>query len=161
MVRKKQSVSNGELPEALRVPVEEPSNDNGRHPTLPLLLAAANPEMRRAIKQAGAEEHHKGSGLIEDYNALERLLEPGSPEDLDTRTELNELQIIHFARAEAMAKYYKSAVLTDFVASVKRKQISKGRKGRKEFVSAFQSVNTSEGEAYAMGLKSIGDKLRS
>lgn len=138
----------------------------GRKQVLPSLLAAktAMEPPRGSANGNGshkAAEQQQTAMQLDEYNALERLLEAGTPEDLDTRTELNELQILHFARAETMADYYSSAVLRDFVSSIKRKQISKERKGRREFTEAIKGAFLSDGEASAMGMRSLADRLRS
>ena len=143
---------------AIPLPREAPrsrsAKPKGRKPTAPSLLRSINPML------AGQEDKLSDAAhFLEDYNALERLLEPGSPEDLDARSDLNELQILHYARAEAMAEFYHSKILKDFVLSLKRKMISKQRKGRKEFVQAFQSSQYGEADIYASASRSIADKL--
>lgn len=137
----------------------------GRKQVLPSLLAAKT-AMEPPRGSANGNGSHKAAEQqtamqLDEYNALERLLEAGTPEDLDTRTELNELQILHFARAETMADYYSSSVLRDFVSSIKRKQISKERKGRREFTEAIKGAFLTDGEAGAMGMRSLADRLRS
>lgn len=148
----------------------EESADNGRKPTLPSLLLTNHHKKNQGINNGNGKSkpsfdevpmaEMSGSMPLEDYNAFERLLEAGTPEDLDTRTELNELQILHFARAEIMAEYYKSNVLRDFVASIKRKQISKNRKGRTEFTQAIRGQMPTDMMGPGNISNSISDKLR-
>lgn len=149
--------------------IDEAVEDAGRKPTLPSLLLGKH---HKVIGVNGGNGHREpdefdvprgapaqGSMQLEDYNALERLLEAGTPQDLDTRTELNELQILHFARAEIMAEYYGSDRLRDFVASIKRKQISKDRKGRREFTEAMRGAGMNDPAGGTFN--SIQDRLRS
>lgn len=133
---------------------EVSSKPEGRKQTLPAMLLAKN-------SMPDPNQQTQTSIQLEDYNALERLLEAGTPEDLDTRTELNELQVLHFARAEIMAEYYNSATLRDFVASIKRKQISLNRRGRREFTEAIKGALLTDGEAGAIGMRGLADRLRS
>jgi len=142
-----------DLEDADKPPLSRKSR--GRNPSAPGILGKLNPML------AGAQDSQShAASFLEDYNALERLLEPGnSQEDLDARTELNELQIVNYARGEIMAEFYHSKILASYVASLKRKMISKARKGRKEFVSAFQSSQYGEVEAYGNAARSLSDKL--
>lgn len=98
----------------------------------------------------------------EDYNPLSELLSVGKdPLDIDARSEVNELQMIHIARARIIAEHFDIPLLKSFVRHILTLSLSKGRKSRKEFVQAFQSANMGETEATAGILANMTSKLRS
>lgn len=98
---------------------------------------------------------------LEDYNALRELLSPGvSDDELDARSDVNTLQIIHFARARSMSDHFNIPSLRNFVTDFLRLSLSKDRKSRSEFVRAFQSANMGETEAQAGILNRLQGKLR-
>lgn len=118
----------------------------GRNPTLPPLLEAVN----------------SSSYTDDEYNALAELLKVGdNEEDIDARSEVNETQMIHIARARVIANHFDIPKLNDFVRHILTLSLSKGRKSRKEFVQAFQAANMGETEAQAGIIANMTNKLRS
>lgn len=89
------------------------------------------------------------SQLIQDYEPLRELLSPGDkPEDIDLRTELNDLQVVTFSVAIMVADHFEVPALKELIYGMERRQVSLKRKGRKEFVQSFQSAGLSDqGEA--------------
>lgn len=120
----------------------------GRNPTLPPALAALDPTTAMEMG--------------EDYNPLTELLSVGKDEaDIDARSEVNELQMIHMARARVIASHFDVPRLNDFVRHILTLSLSKNRKSRKEFVQAFQAANMGEAEAQAGIIANMTNKLRS
>jgi hypothetical protein len=149
----------GELEPTVSVPVVEEA-PMGRKTLLPGILAKGN-RIAQANRSTGNGEKDAAE-LMEEYNSMKELLDGGDPSkpfELDSRTEVNELQILHFARAEAMAEYYGIPILHDFVTNIKRLSISKNRKSRKEFVAAHQSSLYGQSEIQASGFANIGKHL--
>jgi hypothetical protein len=148
-----------ELEPTVTVPVTE-ERPLGRKTLLPGVLAKGN-RIAQANRSSGNGEKDAAE-LMEEYNSMKELLDGGDPSkpfELDSRTEVNELQILHFARAEAMAEYYGIPILHDFVTNIKRLSISKNRKSRKEFVAAHQSSLYGQSEVQASGFSNIGKHL--
>jgi len=105
-----------------------PENNGGRNETLPPLLEAV-------------EQRAGPNPFFEDYNPLSELFKGGDkPYELDFRSDLNEVQILQFARARVMADHFKIPALAKWVEHLERLSVSKQRKGRKEFVDAFKSA---------------------
>lgn len=107
---------------------KEEDEDKGRSEMLPSLLM-------KTTTRGDTGDHS-----FDEYNALNELLRPGEGEELDARSEVNENQIIQFARARAIADYHGIPALDDFVNDILRLSLSKGRKSRKEFVKAMSST---------------------
>ncbi len=100
--------------------------------------------------------------FLDDYNALGELFSDGGQEkSIDLRTDINEAQVIQFARGRAIAEHYRISALGSFINDIARLSISKGRKSRKEFVNAFQSANMSDAAEAAGVTAGIMGKLRS
>lgn len=126
---------------------DEPEDTGGRRESVPSMLTPVAPS---------------GAGFLEDYNPLDELFSEGKGDNgLDLRTELNEIQIIQFARARAIAAYYKIPQLAVFVKNIERLSVSKGRKGRREFVEAFRAASVSDAEAGMAAMGGVMGKLKS
>lgn len=86
--------------------------------------------------------------IPEDFSPIKELMIPGKNSgELDVRSDINELQMIQMARARFIAEDWFTPALHDFVDNVLRLSVSKGRKGRKEVVAAYQSATMGDGEA--------------
>lgn len=102
-----------------------------------------------------------GVSSEDDYNALAQLLSVGDNEsDIDARSEVNELQMIHMARARVVAAHFSIPKLNDLVRHILTLSLSKGRKSRKEFVAAFQAANMTDNEATAGIIANMTQKLK-
>lgn len=139
---------------ALLLEVKEGSNGNGNgktgrdHSVIPSL-------------QTVVPEQSEGASVLEDYNPLQELFRPGDgPRGIDTRSEVNEIQIIQMARARAVAKHFGIALLDEFVNDILRLSLSKNRKSRKEFVQSFQSAMSEPAEGGSGIIQGMMDKLR-
>lgn len=64
--------------------------------------------------------------------------------DIDMKTELNDKEILLFARLEVMAKFFGLSQLSDFAVSIYRKKISRKRGWRKEVLQAISQIQPSE-----------------
>lgn len=73
-----------------------------------------------------------------------------SKADIALKTELNDKQIVAFTTAELFSKRYHLPLLGDLVVGHMEKNVSRGRKGRKEWAdvakASFQSVQAIEQE---------------
>lgn len=127
---------------------EKPQVTEGRQEVVPPVLAPSG------MGQSGQ--------FLDDYNALAELFHDGPGEkSIDLRTDINEAQVIQFARGRAIAAHYGITALSDFINDIARLSVSKNRKSRKEFVSAFQSANMSDAAEAAGVTAGIMGKLRS
>lgn len=134
--RKKKEVAKT-LPEA--------GKEGGRNQSLPPLLESLSSSMTTE----------------EEFNALAELLRVGdNDQDIDARSEVNELQMIHMARARIIASHFNIPRLHDFVRHILTLSLSKGRKSRKEFVAAFQAAHMTDNEATAGIIANMTSKLR-
>lgn len=142
---------------------ETQEDDRKRNRVLPPILSnKPKPKTPRNGNGAHKNSDEDDALLMEEFNVVTELLDGGDPQDafgLDSRTEVNELQILHFSRAEAMAEYYGIDILHAFVTNIKRLSISKNRKSRKEAVAAIQSMTYGHDEVRAGGLASLGKSL--
>jgi hypothetical protein len=107
--------------------LEQNGNGNGRVETIAPFLAQA----------AG-----RGVSLAEeDFNALSELLSVGkNPKDIDARTDVNMMQIIHIARGRTMGEHYKWNALDSFISNILTLSLSRDRKSRLEFTHAVRAV---------------------
>lgn len=129
-----------------RVPVSDETG--GRKESLPDMLQTV--------------EHRANPLFMEEANPLGELLIAGKEKySLDLRTDLTEVQIVQFARARIMADHFKIPELAAWVEHLERLSVSRGRKGRKEFVEAFKAAtNGSMPDAQNIG-QNMAEKLRS
>lgn len=138
--------------QAKEEPPEEPepeylpkSTEDGRHPSMPPIFTRLQPQ----------------EDLENEFNALKELFNPGiNSNELDARADVNDLQIIHIARGRAIARHFGIKGLTDFIDDQLRLSLSKNRKSRKEFVSAFQSARMGEAEVQADAWSRLKQNLR-
>ena len=85
---------------------------------------------------------------LEEYNAIQELLHPGrTQEELDARTDVNSLQIIHFSRARIIAKRFGIKYLDEYVSNLERLSLSHKRKSRLEHVKALSGLNQTDQKA--------------
>lgn len=90
---------------------------------------------------------------LEEYEAVREILHPGRNQgELDARTEVNTLQLIHFSRGRVMAKRFGIKYLDDYITSIERLSLSLKRKSRLEHVKALSGVM--QGDMQASGLLS-------
>lgn len=124
-------------------------NGTGRNPTMPPMIMNAT----------GRGKEETGN-VLDEYNPLKTLFE-GGDKDIDLRTELNDLQIVQLSRAAVFSDFHKVGMLDKFCQSIMRKSVSKSRKSRKEFVTAFQAANMGEGAESAGAWANMMGRLRS
>lgn len=74
-----------------------------------------------------------------DKSELEVLKELFKPEEIETKTELTQNQIILFNQKRMIAKILKWDRLNDALSDFMLLQVSLNRKGRNEFIQGFQS----------------------
>lgn len=122
-------------------PVEQ-EQSRGRVLSLPSILKKPEPEPEPVIQ--GAEHKSRNDDTLvslEEFNAVAEILHPGrTPEELDARTEVNSLQIIHFSRARVMAKRFGIKHLDLYVTSIERLSLSHKRKSRLEHVKSLSGL---------------------
>jgi hypothetical protein len=64
--------------------------------------------------------------------------------DIDMKTELNDKEILLFARIEVLSGFYDIQELKDFAISIFRKKLSRKRGWRKEVLQAISQIQPSE-----------------
>lgn len=125
--------------------MEEPREQGGRNPTM----------LAEFAKIAGLDQ--TGSAVLDNWEPLRELLTVGpNDRDIDARSDVNELQIVQFSRARAIARHFRIQSLNDYVRDMLTLSLSKGRKSRKEFVQAIQHAHMGDGEAAASILSKFG-----
>lgn len=140
-----------EAPAVTEPPSPTPSkNGHGaRVNTLPSVLDRKRQAPATSDEQApdmGFSRPHKSANddsmiSMEEFEAIREILHPGrDANELDARTDLNTLQIVHFSRARIMAKRFGLPYLNAYVTNLQRMSLSKQRKSRKELVSAIQGA---------------------
>lgn len=65
--------------------------------------------------------------------------------NIEVKTELNDKQVMLFARADIFAKRYKTPVLRQFTNSFMKKNLSRKRASRKEMVDVVKNVDSGVG----------------
>lgn len=133
-----------------QVPIDEPEHQNGggRVQSLPSVLERRKREPAEVIEEEPQPQGNRHASReqdtmisLEEYNAVAELLHPGrTPEELDSRTDVNSLQIIHFSRARVMAKRFGIRYLDVYVTHIERLSLSHKRKSRLEHVKALSGL---------------------
>ncbi|MFW6129916.1 MAG: hypothetical protein ACOC56_01955 [Atribacterota bacterium] len=77
--------------------------------------------------------------MFEDNEKENELKDLFSQEDLEKKTDLSPNQILAFSRAKTLAEEKDVKILNQFLNNYAVYAISKGRKGRKEYVEAFKT----------------------
>lgn len=90
--------------------------------------------------------------------ALLQLFEFDKITDKDTKTELDDNQIIDISKAVAYSKIFNLPILAAFVDSYKLHRVSKNRMGRREVIEAVKSQNPENPE---MANKNMASRIKS
>jgi len=85
---------------------------------------------------------------LEEYEAVREILHPGRNQgELDARTEVNTLQLIHFSRGRVIAKRFGIKYLDEYITSIERLSLSLKRKSRLEHVKALAGIMQNDQQA--------------
>ena len=76
---------------------------------------------------------------IKDTAMEEGIKQLFTTENLEMKTELSAPLVLHMARGKIFEKYFHSKVMGDFINNIQVLSVSKGRKGRQEFVSLVRN----------------------
>jgi hypothetical protein len=79
---------------------------------------------------------------IKDAYMEQIVSEIYSKKDIELKTDLNTKQIIAIAKAETYAGFYGSRLVANLCQTIMELSVSKDRKGRKEFTSIAQSIQS-------------------
>lgn len=141
--------------ETIPGPSEEPPK--GRVRSLPSALqtrtAVGKQELREEAKASQQGRSHRSrendtSISLEEYEAVREILHPGRNQgELDARTEVNTLQLIHFSRGRVMAQRFGIKYLDEYITSIERLSLSLKRKSRLEHVKALSGLMQNENQA--------------
>lgn len=152
-----------------RVPVEEPPHDEAvppteppsgpRNQTLPSILTGRRQrEVEEEPMDEGAPQGARHVSreddtavTLEEYSGVQEILNPGrTAAELDARTEVNTLQMIHFSRARVIARRFGIKYLDDYVTSIERLALSHKRKSRLEHVRALNGLQQQDERAQGL-----------
>jgi hypothetical protein len=103
--------------------IDFPATPTGRRPTMPREL---------------------GGGMTHatEFNPMLELFGTGeNAYDVDTRTELTDFEILQISRGRFLAAHFDLPELDDWLNSILRLKISRGRKSRSEAVEAVKAMN--------------------
>lgn len=86
----------------------------------------------------------KGSEWLQDYDPRQELLQDGDEKkegrsQIDLRSDINDLQVVVFSVARALADDFRIPVLHSLIDNLLRLSVSKGRKSRTEFVNSIKA----------------------
>lgn len=103
---------------------------------------------RKLFNPLHGEKEQAAEIIPEDFHVTRELMSPGrNSGELDVRAEVNEMQLVHIARARFEAKRFRSKALNAFCDDFLRLSVSLNRKGRKEVVQVHQHMNMGDQEA--------------
>lgn len=157
-VRKKKGPAY-ELEEPTEVEEEIPiaevvqENEGGREDSLPDILGGKTESEKEEPPQGFRHASPNDDSMVslEEYEAIKEILNPGRNEaELDARTEVNTLQVIHFSRGRVIAKRFGIRYLDQYVTSIERLMLSHKRKSRMEHVKAISGLVQQNDQAQSM-----------
>jgi len=132
-----------------RAPAGRPT---GRNPTLPSMLQGRPPT---------PEGEAGGFEMLEEFNPILELLSPGVEEDdVQTRTELRDLEILQISRALHLSTLPGCDGLRNWTTVIMRLKISRKRGSRQEVVEAMRAMGGLQDTQQARGVQSLLSKLR-
>lgn len=97
------------------------------------------PASQSALFNEHQEENQRSKADVILEFALQSVF---STEDIDLKTDIDRMQVLHLSRAEVFCQRFPgTTVMRTFTTSLKRLSVSKNRKGREEAVSIIKSAH--------------------